>query len=100
MREWRIWVEPVIGGGLPYAASAVETPLGLASSAWRLVDQGVEQVLRAHHHARGQAGDEASAGEMLVPTMWEHTIRGRSWDADSARNGLVLPPTPRPAIAP
>ena len=90
MRERRIQVAPVIGGGLTYAASSVETPLELASSAWRLVDEGVEHVLRAHQHARGQAVDEASAGEMLLPAMWAHTIRGRSWDAVSARNGLVL----------
>ena len=26
----------------------------------------------------------------MLPTMWDHNIRGRSWDGVSARNGLLL----------
>jgi hypothetical protein len=36
------------------------------------------------------SNNEARAGELMLPTMWDHTIRGRSWDGVSARTGLLL----------
>lgn len=38
----RIRIAPLIGGGLTYATGSLETPFGLASSAWRLVDGFVD----------------------------------------------------------
>lgn len=54
------------------------------------VYETMEQVLRAHQHVPGQAFDEARAGELMLPAIWQHNIRGRSWDEVSARNNLVL----------
>jgi alpha-L-rhamnosidase len=34
----RIKIQPVIGGGLTYASTSLETPLGLASSEWKFQD--------------------------------------------------------------
>ena len=50
----------------------------------------MEEVLRTQQHGPGQAFKETSAGGMMLPAMWEHTIRGRSWDDITARHGLVL----------
>jgi lysophospholipase L1-like esterase len=54
------------------------------------VYETMEQFLRAHQQELGQAFDEAKAGGMMMRALWDHNIRGRSWDDISAHRGLEL----------
>ena len=53
------------------------------------VYESMEQFLRAHQRASGVAFDESRSGAMMR-AMWEHNIRGRSWNDVSTSNGLLL----------
>ena len=53
------------------------------------VYESMEQFLRAHQRASGVAFDESRSGVMMR-AVWDHNIRGRSWDDVSTRHGLLL----------
>jgi lysophospholipase L1-like esterase len=54
------------------------------------VHETMEQYLRAHQQGPGQGYDEARSMKLMGRSMWDHNLRGRSWDEISAGNGLVL----------
>lgn len=68
------------------AVKALADELGVA---YLPVYESMEQFLRAHQRASGVAFDESRSGAMMR-AMWDHNIRGRSWDDVSTRHGLLL----------
>jgi alpha-L-rhamnosidase len=79
-----IRIAPVIGGGLTHAAASVDTPFGLARSAWKLANENVElEVL-----VPPGASAEVHLGDGRVETVGSgrHTFSWRSsYGWDSAR---------------
>ncbi len=53
------------------------------------VYESMEQFLRTHQQASGMAFDESRSGVMMR-AIWDHNIRGRSWEDVSIRHGLLL----------
>jgi len=53
------------------------------------VYESMEQFLRTHQQASGVAFDESRSGVMMR-AIWDHNIRGRSWDDVSISHGLLL----------
>jgi lysophospholipase L1-like esterase len=50
----------------------------------------MEQYLCAHQQGPGLGYDEARSMKLMMRSMWDHNIRGLSWDEISTGNGLVL----------
>jgi lysophospholipase L1-like esterase len=69
---------------------AVEELAGEMDAAYLPVYEKMAEYLCAHQRGPARAFAESAAGGMMMRALWDHNIRGRSWDDIAAGNSLLL----------
>ncbi len=93
-----LWSIPPLGEDLDALANqrdrlfnqAVKALADELDVAYLPVYETMEQFLRTHQRASGVAFDESRPSSMMMRALWDHNMRGRSWDDVSARHSLEL----------